>query len=70
VARPAGFLADAVDDSEPDEWFWYRFPKRLVEAGFAQDYPTAAAADIYDAAVFLFLDQDVQSFTRRFLLGK
>ena len=60
----------ADTDVENDEFFWYRFPARLVEQNFAQDYPTAAAADIYDAAVFLFLKQDISTLTRRFLSGK
>jgi hypothetical protein len=69
VPEPCGEKISNEPLPAPDPYYWFRFPKDLVEAGFATDYLTAAAADIELAAVFLFLKVDVKTFVRNFLLG-
>jgi hypothetical protein len=56
-----------LSKAKADKYVWHRFIKLLVQTGFG-DYEAAANADLYEAAVFLYLHNDNRERNRKFLL--
>jgi len=59
-------LKDESNNEELPNFYWHRFTRKLVLAGFG-DYEKADAADIVEASVFLLLGDDKSERNRRWL---
>lgn len=57
-----------IENDKDDKYTWDRFIKNLVKLGFG-DYKTAASANLVDAVVFLYLEDDKEARLYKHLYG-